>query len=135
MNLSGYEEIEHTADVALRVWGTDFDTLLKQSAQGVYDLMGVEPDKETPKQNEFSIEHSFPEMVLVDFLNEILYLTEVDSVIYDTFTFYDHQDGQTVYASGYGIKSIKRMIKAVTFHNLEIVETAKGFETTITFDV
>jgi SHS2 domain-containing protein len=33
------------------------------------------------------------------------------------------------------VKSIDRTIKAVTFHNLEVKETSKGFTTLITFDV
>jgi len=33
-SLSGFEEIRHTADWALRVWAPDLSTLFTQAAQG-----------------------------------------------------------------------------------------------------
>jgi SHS2 domain-containing protein len=36
---------------------------------------------------------------------------------------------------GAPIASLDKAIKAVTYHNLRINETSKGFETTIVFDV
>jgi len=135
MILSGYEEVEHTADIALRVWGEDFFTLLKQSAKGMYELMGVEGNPGQPTKVFFNISHGSTEMQLVDFLNEALYLVEDQAGYYDNFTFDNTRGSIDVQASGYKIISYQRNIKAVTFHNLEVIKTKTRFETTITFDV
>ncbi|MDY6846034.1 MAG: archease [Chloroflexota bacterium] len=135
MILSGYEEVEHTADIALRVWGADFFTLLKESAKGMYELMGVIENPGLPMKVIFTIGHGSNEMQLVDFLNEVLYLMESQAGYYDNFTFINTDEGINVHASGYKIISYQRNIKAVTFHDLEVIETKGRFETTITFDV
>ena len=132
---SGYEELEHTADIALRVWGDDYFSLLKESAEGMYDLMGVEIERSIVKRTEFTIEEGNPEMQLVDFLNEVLYFAEGKGSIFETFTFKFDEGKLNVQASGFKAKSIHRNIKAVTFHDLEIQETNLGFETRITFAV
>jgi SHS2 domain-containing protein len=132
---SGYEELEHTADIALRAWGKDFFVLLKQSAKGMYELMGVDVEMGVLKKITFKIEKNGREMQLVDFLNEVLYLVEDENAKYETFSFKKVEDGIRVKASGYGVRSLQRNIKAVTFHNLAVEETDSGLEVSITFDV
>ena len=131
----GCEELEHTADIALRVWGEDFDTLLRQSAEGMYDMMGVELEWMIPKNIIFRIDKAGLEIQLVDFLNELLYLAEDKSTILTSFNFNTDEDGINVQATGYESKVIRRIIKAATFHDLEIIEKNAGLETSITFDV
>ncbi|MDY6868478.1 MAG: archease, partial [Chloroflexota bacterium] len=76
MSHYGYQEIDHTADLALKVWGEDFNTLLQQAALGVYDLMGIVVDEDVQIHYNFSIEKAEDETQLVDFLNELVYLAE-----------------------------------------------------------
>lgn len=135
MVLSGYEELEHTADIALRVWGKDFFTLLRQSVKGMYELMGVDMELTVLKKIKFRMEDNSREIQLVDFLNEVLYLVEDEHAKYETFVFNKVEDEIIVQASGYGIRSLQRNIKAVTFHNLAIEEIDSGLEVSITFDV
>jgi len=131
----GYEEIDHTADLALRVWGDDFKWILIHAAQGMYALMGVTHDLASPATISFMIEDVEKETMLVDFLGELLYLCEDKQKAFDEFAFEDQHGRIEVKASGYGISAVNRDIKAVTFHNLKITQTDSGLETTITFDV
>lgn len=130
-----YEEINHTADIALRVWGNDFYALLSHAVEGMYDLMGVEGVIGSRVENAFSLVDDSLESVLVDFLNECLYLAEDRNQSFDDFTFNTMSGKLYIHAYGTEIRSIERQIKAVTFHELEIIETPSGLETTITFDV
>ena len=132
---SGYVEIEHTADIALKVWGKDFYTLLSQSAKGMYDLMGIIKDKKVHKSNCFLIEPSSLEIQLVDFLSELLFLIDDKKEIYDTFSCQSTEEGLEIQMQGWAVASIQRNIKAVTFHDLEIIERDSLLETVITFDV
>lgn len=135
MIASGYEEIDHTADIALRVWGEDFHTLLSHSAKGMYELMGITIKPESQIENTFQIESGVKETVLVDFLSEVLFLAEDRGQVYQSFSFSQEDATLDVHASGHKVESIRRNIKAVTFHDLDIMETDQGLETTITFDV
>ena len=135
MSSPGYEEIELTADLALRVWGEDFFSLLDHSANGMYHLLGVTSTQERPVEWSFRIEKHSKECILLDFLNELLYLCEDKSYAFDDFLYVENKDYLDIIAMGYKFDRIQRSIKAVTFHNIDIRETDLGFETTITFDV
>ena len=135
MSAPGYEEVEHTADLALRVWGNDFLSLLDHSAKGMYLLLGITSNESFPVDWTLRIENGSKECVLVDFLSELLYLSEEKSIFLDQFHFSGSCEFLEIKASGYRLDRIDRSIKAVTFHNLELRETDFGLETTITFDI
>jgi len=132
---NAYEEINHTADIALRVWGIEFYALLTHAAEGMYDLMGIEMVVESQVENVFDITEDSSESMLVDFLNECLYLAEDKKQAFTTFSFFTQGGSLCVNCTGAAIKTIERQIKAVTFHKLEIIHTPSGLETVITFDV
>jgi len=135
MSSPGYEEVEHTADLALHVWGEDFFSLLDHSAKGMYHLIGVSITQENPVEWSFTIENQSDECVLVDFLNELLYFCEDRSYFFDDFQYVEGKEFLEIAAKGFKLNRIQRSIKAVTFHYIDIRETDLGFETTITFDV
>ena len=135
MNSHGFEEIDHTADLALRVWGEDFYDLLEAAAKGLYHLLNLKAIKDTSHEYFFSIEMDSKEVVLVDFLNELLYLCEEQEMMFSDFSISQDGGSVNILAKGKRIASLGRNIKAVTFHELEIKEQQTKMITTITFDV
>ena len=135
MKNGGYEEIDHTADLALRVWGEDFYALLIQSAKGMYELMNLEYDPNSEGRFQFLIKLSECENMLVDFLSELLFVSEDKQKSLADFSFEKSGDRVNITAKSYAIQKLRKNIKAVTFHDLEIKWTEKGQETVITFDV
>lgn len=131
----GYEEVDHTADVALRVWGENFQTLLSQAAEGLYTLVGVETSLNSPVETNFVLPLSNCEDVVVDFLNELLYLLEEKRHTFSNFSFTENEDRLEIQATGNKVLSQDRYIKAVTFHDLNVEESDRGLEVIITFDV
>jgi len=131
----GYEEIDHTADLALKVWGEDFHALLKQAARGLYDLMGVIPGPDIVSRHEFTIDAGQEETVLVDFLSEVLYLAEDEKLFFEDFMFDEIPTGMSISGTCQVVLSLAREIKAVTFHDLTIKRMKAGLETILTFDV
>jgi len=131
----GYEEVDHTADIAIRVWGENFQALLRQAADGLYDLMGIKPIRNSPAEVRFDLPQGTKEDILVDFLNELLYLSDEKRQILNDFLFSENNDEFEIQAAGCQILSQERQIKAVTFHNLSVEETNHGFKAIITFDV
>jgi len=131
-----FAEIDHTADWAIRVRGATLPELFVHAATGMYslaaDLSSVEPTVERI----IKVKGIDAEGLLVNWLNELIYHTELDGEVFCEF----HVDSfdltrliATVRA-GRGIE-LKKQIKAVTFHNLQIVSTVDGYEATIVFDV
>ena len=135
MDSQGFFEIDHTGDLALRVWAEDFQGLLVQAARGLYHLLNVSTIDDSAVKHSFSIVLDDREAMLVDFLNELLYLAQDEQICFHTFSFEDQSNQLIVAGQGSQNAGIGRYIKAVTFHDLEITKNQSGLETIVTFDV
>jgi len=131
----GYEEIPHTADWSIRVWAQDLAGLLVESARGMYWLAGAEL-AEGPRVNQsFETEEADRESTLVAFLSELVYYAEQENLGFDHFEISTKNDRLNVEMEGAALKSLSKAIKAVTWHQLAIRESARGLEVEIVFDV
>ena len=91
-----FEEISHTADWSIRVWAEDLAGLLTESARGMYALANAEPSKtEGPRvRRELLLEGVDAESLLVAFLEELLYLSESEGLIFDQFDILEIKEGK-----------------------------------------
>lgn len=132
-----FEEIEHTADRALRIYGSNLEELLRHAAQGMNSLMtDAFPPPSRLKKKSVSLDAPDVESLLVDWLSELAYWAETEMLVFQKFDF--HAVSPThVTATLYGSRApqLEKHIKAVTYHNLEIVQTAAGLTATVVFDV
>ena len=136
MPTKGFEEIEHTADWALRVRGSDLAELCRHAALGMLELAGAEPGEGLAAERQVEIVEPDPEAVLVRWLEEVLYDLEVRRMIPVHMTL--QADGRTGVHGTITEAALGRLvkaIKAVTFHGLNVTSTATGLEATIVFDV
>ena len=131
----GFKEIRHTADWALLVWGKDIESLFINSAQGMYSLMGTQPNRSYKENKSITIQGDDHESLLVAFLSELLFIAEFEKVLYEEINLVAEERVLNAQLAGYGILSIQKQIKAVTFHNLEIIKSDGLFQTEIVFDV
>ena len=132
-----YEEIEHTADWAFRIRGRTLAELFLNAAQAVCWPRGVAPEFEPSVGCEIEVEVVDRETLLVNWLNELLYLQETGGEAYNRFTIGEISD-QRLRARVEGRPrqpSDANPIKAVTFHDLRITEGMDGFEVTVVVDV
>ena len=133
----GFKEVEHTADKALRVFGTNFADLFLNAAAGLTHMM-VADVSGISTEIEKSIELSAidRESLLVEWLSELAYLAESEMLVFKKFRI-QKVTARHLRARIFGGKAalLEKHIKAVTYHNLEIIKTGKGLEATIVFDV
>jgi len=131
----GFEEIPHTADWSIRVWAEDITGLLVESARGMYWLAGTELAGEPRVTITFEAEEPDSESLLVAFLSELVYYAEQENLGFDDFDIQINDGRLKAELGGAPLKSLSKVIKAVTWHNLEIKKTARGLEVEIVFDV
>ena len=131
----GFEEISHTADWSVHVWAQDLPSLFAESARAMNALSGI-VTRNDPRQNRtFESEGADAESLLVAFLSELVFFQEQESLAFDRFDVKGEEPGLNIEMEGAPIASVDKAIKAVTYHNLKILRTAEGLETTIVFDV
>jgi SHS2 domain-containing protein len=131
-----FREIEHTADIALWVRGAQLEDLFANAARGMAWLMATFDAHSTPLQHRLKLEAYDTESLLVGWLSELLYLGETTGRVFTGARFLELLPTRlTATVSGLSIVAHKRLIKAVTFSDLSVVETDHGYEVTIVFDV
>lgn len=140
-----YEILEHTADVGLKANGTTLKELFENAAIGMFAIIsGVAlRDNIKPKaQKSVCIKKEVEgfEELLVDWLSELLYISNKEKILLSTFEIAELNNNGII-GEAYGEKinpshmSLHKEIKAVTFHGLRIEESAWGFSCNIIFDV
>jgi SHS2 domain-containing protein len=125
-----FEEIEHTADRALKINGRNLEELFVNAAHGLNSLMGADRDlNATPLTKSIELDAMDAESLLVEWLSELAYWAEAEMLVFSKF------DLQDVSIYGSRVTQLENHIKAVTYHNLEIVKTETGLAATVVFDV
>ena len=135
---SGFEEVSHTADLEIKVWGKDMASIFKSAVAGMFHLSGIEDQEEgvSAVKQHISLDAMDYEGLLILFLEELLYRLTEDYMLYEIEKI-SISDEFTLKAQlkGCQIRSYQRDIKAVTYHNLNIRTTPEGYEANIVFDI
>ena len=135
-----YEEIEHTADVRLKIYGADERELFANAAFALFDRQVDLSAVEIVSADKVVAGGAEIEETLVNFLNELLYRLEGEDRVYREFeiTELDNNDVAAI-CSGETFDPArhekKLAIKAVTFHDIEITRGDAGLSVAITCDV
>ena len=132
---AGFQEIEHTADLELEIWAPNFPQLLEQAALGMNALTGIRLGPGKRETRQFSITFNDQEQGLVSFLEELLFITDIENIAFDEFDLRVRGTKIDVNAVGTEILDISKEIKAVTYHNLAVISTRRGLSVRIVFDV
>jgi len=131
-----FEEIEHTADIAIRVWGRDLAELFANAAYGMACQLTDPDEVGQTVERPIELEAYDTETLLVAWLGELLYLGERDGCVFTGFDVARVRSDPLAGRRPRGaVQEQRRYIKAVTFSEMEIVHTDKGYETSIVFDV
>ena len=135
-----FEEIDHTADYALRVWGEDLRDLLETAGQGLIWLMTAGEAPAPSQWREYHLQAVDLEGLLVACLRELLALAEAGTL---PAALQVREAGDRPPAAWLRVGVLPlpqargylhRHIKAVTYHNLALRPACGGLGVTITFD-
>jgi len=131
-----YLEVDHTADRALRVWGRELSDLFVGAARGMASLMADLDGLAATEWREIRLEAWDRESLLVDWLNELLFLTETERLLFVDYRIESLTDTALVArVRGAHAPVTKAVVKAATYHDLRLVHDGTGWSTVITLDV
>jgi len=138
MSTRGFCELEHPADLALHVWGQDLSSLYRNAARGLTYLLRCTAAEKLPVPSPMrvSLRAADLETLMVDWLGEVLYLTERHGRCWSVRSIAVTEAPQLhATLSCRSRCQPQRTIKAVTYGGLRIVKTCDGYETNIVLDV
>lgn len=136
---AGFEPLEHTADEGVRAWAGDWSSLLAAAARGLFEVIVDPATVRAVDEREVVLEADSREALLHAWLEELNALSQMEGEVYASFDVEadDHRlrarvRGEPVDPERHGLRT---EVKAVTWHDLAVEETADGLEARILFDV
>jgi len=117
--------IDHTADVGIIAYGSDLKEAFANSAYGMFSLIADLDEVSEKVSRSIDVRSTDREALLVDWLNELLYLFDVEHIIFKRFAIASLSQ-KRLQARVYGEKvdtsrhRLKTAVKAATYHMLKI---------------
>ncbi len=135
-----YETFEHTADLGLRVWADSLDRLFADAATGLFSLIVPGLDSVRPSESvRFEIPGEPSDLLLFDWLNDLLYTYEVRHLLLCQFDVTVKESGLTAVARGEPIDPARHLldheVKAITYHRLKLEPHDGGWLAEVIVDI
>lgn len=136
--------LDHTADVGVAIDAASLDTLFAEAAEALTETITHRPAVEVALERRFELVAPDLETLLVDWLNELVYVFEVDRQLFG-----EAAVTVTAAAGGRRLTAVARgevwdperhrvmvLVKAVTHHGLEVSGRPDGtWSARVVFDV
>lgn len=136
MENKDYKILPHPADVKVQAFGKTKEELFANALKGMSEVLRPKRKTQSAKRK-INVRSLDLNSLLVDFLSEVLYLTQTKKEIYDDVKFNRFSDTELEgELFGNKVESFGEDIKGVTYHGLEIKKNKQGlWQAIILFDI
>ena len=146
--MKDFEELPHTADLKIRVFGKTKKELFRNALIGMFQVIRPRVPgcrilnervvcDELPERHEIAVESPDEFALMVDFLSDAVYLSDVHDEAYLDVEIHELSK-KNIRAIVHGVKITGFEvveIKAVTYHELEIKKVNDWWQADIVFDI
>ncbi len=140
MTAEGFDYFEVAADVGLMGWGPTLEAAFRQTGLGLFALMIAREDVRERESREVRAQGDTPEALLVNWLNDCLYLHDVEGFVARRIDFAVFEEcrlhsilwGEEVDPARHRLGTV---VKAATYHQLRIGRTEDGWEVRVILDI
>ncbi|MCS7311516.1 MAG: archease [Acidobacteria bacterium] len=131
MSPRGFEWMEHEGEMGIQAWGVTLEDLFQAAADGLYDLLRHHFTIVQATQREIALEAPDVEVLLKDFLSELLYAQSTHHEVYPERVFHELSPRRlrAILRGGrFDItrEPLEREIKAITYYRLQVWQDAEG---------
>ncbi|MGQ9676982.1 MAG: archease [Chloroflexota bacterium] len=138
--MGAFEYFEHTADVGITAFGSDLKDVFAAAALGLFSLMADLGDLRDKECIEVVVEAEDVESLLVAWLNELLFLFDVEHLLLRSFEISVIGDNG-LRAQCWGERfdperhRLKLGVKAATYHQVRVERIGDGYRAQVVVDV
>jgi len=133
-----YEQIDMSGDVGLRIWGEGLNELFENAGAGMSELITDTSVIKEHINKDVEIMSDSTESLLVQWLNELIYLFDVDGFIGKIFRVRIENNVLRAHVKGDNfnneINERRLLLKAATYHNLSL-KSNDHWEAFVIFDI
>lgn len=145
MKEAGFIYEDHTADVQARCWGKSLEEAFNQTAYSLMATITPNLKKISAKvEKKIRIEAEDKEALLFDFLSELLYIFDVEELVFNNIKVQIIKESEELYVLNALLRGEKFdkskheigvEVKAITYSFMEITESKNKVEISIVFDI
>ena len=123
----GFEFIDHTGDIGIRMFGRDREAVFEQAAKALFHIITDLDTIHTEESRKILVESDSWEPLLIAWLNEFIYLFDTQGMLFRDFQI-SFLDGRRIEALAGGEAyardrhPIKTTVKGATYHRLRIFQ-------------
>ncbi len=138
-----FKFLEHTADIMFEAYGKSLDELFENAAMAVSESMIKTKDVKPKTVKTVKLQNAKVEMLLFDFLSELLYLKDAEQLVFSEFKVkIEEAKGKfSLQAELKGDKlNMKKQefrsdVKAITLHLFEVKKEKAGWTARVIVDI
>lgn len=135
-----FEILDHTADIGIIVHGESLKVLFENAGEAFFHLITDLKKVKRRVERRVHIEGESLDRLMVDWLSELLYLHDVENLLFKGFNVGAvGEDGLKATVKGEpfqeGVHVIKTEVKAVTYHRIEVRKENRKWRAQIIFDL
>ncbi len=139
-NMRLFKIIPHIADMRVRVEASSLEELFKVSLEGMNQILDkgfCTKRRDFPEIHEIQISSTDTTSLLIDFLSEALTLSHIHRAVFCQVEVTRLGSGSlSARLLGAKVETFDEDIKAVSYHEAEIVQNSKGnYKTNLVFDI
>jgi SHS2 domain-containing protein len=140
VNEKPFEILDHTADIYIRVKGQSLEDLFRNAGLAIFQIASRRQFSKDPQHIQFPIIQKADniEELFINWLNELLSLSSAKEVIFHDLKVNKlNETNLEAIAIGSNMINYKVNveIKAATYHQLKIMQTADGWKAEVILDV
>lgn len=140
---SGYELLDHPADLGFEVRAKDLSELFSLAACALSSVIVDADSVESSESVSVSIESADIELLMYDWLSEVLYRYDGEGLLFKKFqvSLIDQDGKRRLEAQLTGERfdsqrhQVKTYVKAITMHQLEVISDQSGCRATVFLDI
>ena len=135
-----FEILDHTADIGIIVHGENLKALFENAGEAFFHLITDLRKVKRRVERRVNIEGESLDRLMVDWLGELLYLHDVENLLFKEFRV-DSVGGDGLKATvkgepfQEGVHVIKTEVKAVTYHQIEVRQENGGWRAQVILDL
>ena len=129
-----YSWVEHTAEIELRIEAPSEEALLVDALAAFEELVGDDEEGE-PARHEVVVSAPDPATRLVEWLEELVFLAETEDFVPERAAKLELRGGELRAEVDGRRDRPSQLVKAVTYHGLEVEERADGWHARVVLDV
>lgn len=132
--------LNHTADLGILVYGRDLEELFSNAGEVFFNIITDLQRVRESTERIIRVESPNLEDLMVHWLGELLYMHDVDGLLFKSFSIDELRDGSLKArargeAFDEGRHVIKTEIKAVTYHQIQVKKEKERWRARIIFDL